>query len=146
MELYFKLQIFARKISPFFAFLLFATENADVKRFALLIINNTCMRPERACRIKTHFLWRIPIDIHATRSSTIIIMVLSGMSNMEQLDKDLKTYAEDKPLNDKEMSAFMAMPDDKKPSACLHCHSCEHVCPQNIKISDMMADFVKKIG
>ena len=133
-----------------------------------------------------------------------VTMVLSGMSNMEQLDKNLKTYAEDKPLNDKEMSALMAiadrmqakksipctachycvshcpmgldipyiislynehlltaqaggmafiapmalmaMPEDKKPSACLHCHSCEHVCPQNIKISDMMADFVKKIG
>lgn len=133
-----------------------------------------------------------------------VTMVLSGMSNMEQLNKNLKTYAEDKPLNDKEMSALMAiadrmqakksipctachycvshcpmgldipyiislynehlltaqaggmafiapmalmaMPDDKKPSACLHCHSCEHVCPQTIKISDMMADFVKKIG
>lgn len=133
-----------------------------------------------------------------------VTMVLSGMSNMEQLNKNLKTYAEDKPLNDKEMSALMAiadrmqakksipctachycvshcpmgldipyiislynehlltaqaggmafiapmalmaMPEDKKPSACLHCHSCEHVCPQNIKISDMMADFVKKIG
>ena len=133
-----------------------------------------------------------------------VTMVLSGMSNMEQLDKNLKTYSEGKPLNDKEMSALMAiadrmqaqksipctachycvshcpmgldipyiislynehlltaqaggmafiapmalmaMPDDKKPSACLHCHSCERVCPQNIKISDMMADFVKKIG
>lgn len=133
-----------------------------------------------------------------------VTMVLSGMSNMEQLEANLKTYAEDKPLNDREMSALMAiadrmqaqksipctachycvshcpmgldipyiislynehlltaqaggmafiapmalmaMPDDKKPSACLHCHSCEHVCPQTIKISDMMADFVKKIG
>ena len=133
-----------------------------------------------------------------------VTMVLSGMSNMEQLEANLKTYAEDKPLNDKEMAALMAiadrmqakksipctachycvshcpmgldipyiislynehlltaqaggmafiapmalmaMPEDKKPSACLHCHSCEHVCPQTIKISDMMADFVKKIG
>ncbi|MBR6308214.1 MAG: aldo/keto reductase [Lachnospiraceae bacterium] len=133
-----------------------------------------------------------------------VTMVLSGMSNMEQLEANLKTYAEDKPLNDREMSALMAiadrmqakksipctachycvshcpmgldipyiislynehlltaqaggmafiapmalmaMPDDKKPSACLHCHSCEHVCPQTIKISDMMADFVNKIG
>ena len=133
-----------------------------------------------------------------------VTMVLSGMSNMEQLEANLKTYAEDKPLNDREMSALMAvadrmqakksipctachycvshcpmgldipyiislynehlltaqaggmafiapmalmaMPDDKMPSACLHCHSCEHVCPQTIKISDMMADFVNKIG
>ncbi|MGI6206336.1 MAG: aldo/keto reductase [Anaerovoracaceae bacterium] len=37
--------------------------------------------------------------------------------------------------------ALQALPDDKKPSACLHCHSCEKVCPQQLKISDIMADF-----
>ena len=42
--------------------------------------------------------------------------------------------------------ALAAIPDEEKPSACLHCHSCEQVCPQNIKISDMMSDFVSKIG
>lgn len=41
--------------------------------------------------------------------------------------------------------AIGALPDDKKPSACLGCRSCEAVCPQNIKISEMMADFVEKL-
>lgn len=31
--------------------------------------------------------------------------------------------------------------DDKKPSACIGCKSCEKVCPQGIKISRMMSDF-----
>ncbi len=42
--------------------------------------------------------------------------------------------------------AIGALPDDKKPSACLGCRSCEAVCPQNIKISEMMSDFVKKLS
>ena len=34
---------------------------------------------------------------------------------------------------------------NKTPSACIGCRSCEAVCPQNIKISEMMADFASKI-
>lgn len=41
--------------------------------------------------------------------------------------------------------AIGALPEDKKPSACLGCRSCEAVCPQNIKISEMMTDFVEKL-
>ena len=37
------------------------------------------------------------------------------------------------------------MPDNKKPSACIGCGSCEAVCPQNIKISEMMSDFSAKL-
>ena len=37
--------------------------------------------------------------------------------------------------------ALSACPDDKKPSACVGCRSCETVCPQQIRISEMMADF-----
>ena len=133
-----------------------------------------------------------------------VTMVLSGMSNMDQLEANLKTYEEDKPLDEKEMDALMkvtdrlqsrksipctachycvshcpqgldipyfislynehllttqdggmafiapmalsAIPEEKRPVSCLHCHSCESVCPQTIKISDMMSDFVSKIG
>lgn len=35
--------------------------------------------------------------------------------------------------------------DDKKPSACVGCRSCEAVCPQNIKISEVLADFTERI-
>ncbi|MBQ8611996.1 MAG: aldo/keto reductase [Oscillospiraceae bacterium] len=38
-------------------------------------------------------------------------------------------------------AAVNAMDDSKKPSACLGCQACEAVCPQNIRISKMMADF-----
>ncbi len=37
------------------------------------------------------------------------------------------------------------MPESKRPSACIGCKSCEAVCPQQIKIADMMADFSKKL-
>lgn len=35
--------------------------------------------------------------------------------------------------------------DDKKPSACIGCKSCEKVCPQGIKISEMMSDFTLRL-
>ena len=131
-------------------------------------------------------------------------MILSGMSNEEQLQKNLKTFEEEKPLNKQELDALMgiadrmlekksvpctachycvshcpqgldiprlialynehilttesgnfgfiapmalaALPEDKKPSACLHCRSCEQVCPQQIKISEVMTDFAQKAG
>lgn len=37
--------------------------------------------------------------------------------------------------------ALSALPADKQPSACIGCRSCEAVCPQQIKISEAMADF-----
>lgn len=37
-----------------------------------------------------------------------------------------------------------AMPDEQKPSACIACRACEDVCPQNIKISEMMAEMTKR--
>ena len=42
--------------------------------------------------------------------------------------------------------AMMAIPEDKRPSACLGCRSCEAVCPQQIKISEAMADFAQKLN
>ena len=127
-------------------------------------------------------------------------VVLSGMSNLEQLEKNLATFSEDKPLRGEEMDALlaiakdmvgkialpctachycvshcpqgldipgllslynehtvteggfiapmalMAVPEDKRPQACLGCRSCEAVCPQGIKISEAMADFAAKLG
>ena len=37
------------------------------------------------------------------------------------------------------------LPEDKRPSACIGCKSCEAVCPQQIKIADMMSDFSSKL-
>ena len=129
-----------------------------------------------------------------------VTMVLSGMSNMEQLQQNIQTYAEDKPLNDIEMEVLLgiaddmvkkivlpctacrycttkcpkgldipmllemynedcftgggflapmkisSMPEDKRPGACVGCRSCEAVCPQQIKISEALADFAAKVN
>ena len=127
-------------------------------------------------------------------------VVLSGMSNMEQLKANIHTYEEEKPLKEEEMKTLLGVADsmlerkvlpctachycvshcpqgldipallelynehcfteggfiapmalssyeeDKKPSACIGCRSCEAVCPQQIKISEAMADFAAKLA
>ena len=42
--------------------------------------------------------------------------------------------------------ALSAIPEEKRPSSCIGCRSCEAVCPQQIKVSEAMADFVRKLG
>ena len=42
--------------------------------------------------------------------------------------------------------ALSALPDDKKPNACIGCRQCEAVCPQQIKISEAMSDFTQKLA
>ena len=41
--------------------------------------------------------------------------------------------------------ALSRVDTDKQPTACLGCGACEAVCPQNIKISEVMADFVRRL-
>ena len=126
-------------------------------------------------------------------------MVLSGMSNMEQLKENIKTFQEEKPLTEQEKKelldvadqivkkkgvpctachycvshcpqgldiprllalynehqvtgggfiapmALSALPEDKRPGACIGCRSCEAVCPQQIHVSEVMADFNAKL-
>lgn len=42
--------------------------------------------------------------------------------------------------------ALGAVPQEKQPSACLGCRSCEAVCPQQIKISEALSDFNEMLG
>lgn len=125
-------------------------------------------------------------------------VVLSGMSDLEQLKENIKTFETDRPLSEKEMEtllsiadgllngtlpctachyctshcpqgldipmllnlynehsftgggflapmALSAVPQEKQPTACIGCRSCEKVCPQQIKISEAMADFGVKL-
>ena len=128
-----------------------------------------------------------------------IKVVLSGMSNMDQLCENIKIFEEEKPLCEKGVSllydiarkriekialpctscryctehcpmeldiprlitlynehaftgggfiapmALQSIPEDKHPTACVGCRSCEAVCPQSIKISEAMADFSKRL-
>ena len=132
-----------------------------------------------------------------------VTVTLSGMSSMEQLQENLRIFSEDRPVNEREQAALLAVaadmlkggvlpctgcryctshcpqeldipalislynehkvtasygfafiapmalsawPEDKKPGACLGCRSCETVCPQQIRISEMMADFTAMLG
>ena len=124
-----------------------------------------------------------------------VTMVLSGMSNMEQLKENIRTFQEEKPLTDQEKKelleiadqivkksgvpctachycvshcpqgldiprllalynehrvtgggfiapmALSALPEDQRPGASIGCRSCEAVCPQQIHVSEVMADF-----
>ena len=125
-------------------------------------------------------------------------VILSGMSNMEQLKENIGTFSSDKPLNKEEMDALLSVAEgllngllpctacrycvshcpkgldiprllelyneheftgggfiapmalssideEKRPSACVGCRSCEKVCPQQIKISEAMSAFDAKI-
>ena len=125
-------------------------------------------------------------------------VVLSGMSNFEQLRENIETFETEKPLNEREMQELMSvaagmldgslpctacryctshcpkgldipnlislynehrfsgggfiapmvvstLSEDKRPTACIGCRSCEKVCPQQIKISEAMADFGKRL-
>ena len=128
-----------------------------------------------------------------------VVVTLSGMSNFAQMEENIRTFEEDRPLNEREMQSLMkivegmlenkilpctacrycishcpqqldipsllalynehkfsdggfiapmalsALAEEKKPSACVGCKSCEAVCPQQIKISEAMADFAKKL-
>lgn len=128
-----------------------------------------------------------------------VTVILSGMSNEEQMLDNIHTFETDKPLNEQEMTALfgiaedmlkrsnlpctachycvshcpkgldipellelynehvftgggfiapmalMAVPEEKQPSACVGCRSCEAVCPQQIKISEALADFRSKL-
>ena len=129
-----------------------------------------------------------------------VTVILSGMSNFEQLQENIRTFETEAPLNSKELDtlyriagemvrqtalpctacryctahcpqgldipmllglynehcftgggflapmALSALPDDKQPGACIGCKGCEAVCPQQLKISEAMADFANKLG
>lgn len=38
-----------------------------------------------------------------------------------------------------------ALKEEERPGACIGCKSCEAVCPQGIKISEIMKDFVERM-
>lgn len=129
-----------------------------------------------------------------------VTMILSGMSDLGQVKKNIQTFETEKKLDQQEWDtllgiadnmvkksivsctachyctshcpkgldipnllelynehrftgggflapmALMAIPKDKQPSSCIGCRSCEAVCPQQIKISEAMADFNEKLN
>lgn len=127
-----------------------------------------------------------------------VTVILSGMSNMEQLKANIATFEEEKPLTQTELEVLLETakkmtgaalpctacrycishcpqgldiprllslyneytfvggeflglmklrgePQEKWPSACVGCRSCETVCPQQLKISEAMAGFAARM-
>jgi len=71
-----------------------------------------------------------------------IRMVLSGMSNLEQMKDNLSYMKEFKPLNETEMAAVKAVSDvfhSKHMIPCTACRYCVEGCPQHISIPDLFA-------
>ena len=42
--------------------------------------------------------------------------------------------------------ALSALAQNRQPSSCIGCHSCEQVCPQQIHIPDALYDFAVRVG
>ena len=71
-----------------------------------------------------------------------IRMVLSGMSNLEQMKDNLSYMKEFQPLNKTEMEAVKAVSDvfhSKHMISCTACRYCVEGCPQHISIPDLFA-------
>ena len=66
-----------------------------------------------------------------------VTMTLSGMSNMDQLTENIKTFCEEKPLNEKEFDAVMEIVDKmiaKTAFPCTSCRYCVDKCPRGLDI------------
>lgn len=71
-----------------------------------------------------------------------IRMVLSGMSNLEQMNDNLSYMKDFKPLDEKEMAAVKAVADvfhSKHMIPCAACRYCVDGCPKRISIPDLFA-------
>ena len=68
-----------------------------------------------------------------------VTMVLSGMSDMQQLQENVQTFAESKPLNEKESGALMTIAEGMKNAVpCTGCRYCTEHCPMGLDIPLMM--------
>jgi predicted aldo/keto reductase-like oxidoreductase len=71
-----------------------------------------------------------------------ILTVLSGMSNIEQMENNLSYMKDFKPLDEKEMEAIhqaMEVFHKIKAIPCTACHYCTDGCPMNIPIPEIFA-------
>lgn len=68
-----------------------------------------------------------------------VTMVLSGMSNMEQLCDNIATFGEEKPLNEAEWKAVMEVADSMMGSLpCTGCRYCTTYCPNGLDIPTIL--------
>ena len=66
-------------------------------------------------------------------------MVLSGMTHMDQLEDNIATYQEEKPLSGKEMDTLMEVTDSMLDILeCTACRYCVSHCPQKLDIPTLL--------
>lgn len=65
-----------------------------------------------------------------------VTVVLSGMSNMEQLKENIQTFETDKPLSEEEKEKLLSIADGMLNGTlpCTACHYCTSHCPQGLDI------------
>lgn len=69
-----------------------------------------------------------------------VSLVLSGMSNMEQMQENIKTFATPDPLNETETSTLFDIAEGMKNSVpCTSCRYCTEGCPQSLNIPELIA-------
>ena len=71
-----------------------------------------------------------------------VTMVLSGMSSMKQMQENIETFGEEKPLTDKEMETLLTIAGEmtkKTALPCTACHYCVSHCPQGLDIPEILA-------
>jgi predicted aldo/keto reductase-like oxidoreductase len=69
-----------------------------------------------------------------------VTMVLSGMSNLEQLKENIETFTEEKALNEKEMEVLLKMADSMMDILpCTACRYCVTHCPQELDIPTLLS-------
>ena len=70
-----------------------------------------------------------------------VTMVLSGMSNMEQLKENVQTFETDKPLNKEEWDGILGIADEMLKQSnlpCTACHYCVSHCPKGLDIPELI--------
>lgn len=67
-------------------------------------------------------------------------VILSGMSNFEQLKENIQTFEEDKPLDEKEMNALLSIADGMLNNMlpCTACRYCTAHCPKELDIPTLL--------
>jgi len=76
-----------------------------------------------------------------------IKMILSGMSNMQQLQENIETLSDNQPLNEEEWSVLSEIAADMiqgNAIPCTGCSYCTEYCPQEIKIPHILQLYNEK--
>ena len=77
-----------------------------------------------------------------------VTVTLSGMSNLEQLSENIKTFSEEKPLNTVEWDTLMEIAAEKSSRntlACTACRYCTEYCPQELNIPYLISLYNEKV-